>query len=165
MPGFDPVWIVVVVLLAEKVVIPALRQRKQFGSNLALRTTLAQAIRDRVGDCSEDSVTRQSNAHLLIRGKNAHRKPRIRDAADNLTAIVAPGPGNPLPVLVLVAEHRCGLEGLVVVDTEDTTRQLRPVRHQAAHFRRIKSSPVMPEGPVGLESLEIGGADTARNAV
>ena len=57
------------------------------------------------------------------------------------------------------------MKRLVVIDAEYATDQRRAVRYQPPHFGRIISRAVVPECPVSLESLEIGSADTPRDAI
>src|ERR1041385_7762360 len=67
--------------------------------------------------------------------------------------------------LVLVTKNGRRLKRLVVVDAEHSARQRCALRDQAANLRWKVPGAGMAEGPVGLEAVEIRGADTASDAI
>jgi hypothetical protein len=140
--------------------LPGLRERDQ------LRRHRARAVRQRICDRGEDSVARQADGHLLIRSEPAEREARIRDAADDESAVVALGKRDPFSVMrTLVAQAERRLERLIVIDAEHSAGKRRALRDQASRFRRIVARASVPEGPVGLETVEIRGADAPGDAV
>ena len=66
---------------------------------------------------------------------------------------------------VLIADLRGLLKRLVVIDAEHAAVQRSPLEDQPSVFRKEKTRPRMPKGPIRLEALEIGGAHLPRESI
>src|ERR1017187_2036526 len=161
-PRFHAVGIVVVVLLAGEVIVPALRQRKQRRGHLAHAAAGAQAVGYWAGDRGKHAVACQADRYLLIRrhaGESTdHGGTRIGHPTHYQSAVIAPGESDPLVVLVLIPEYSRRLKRLVVIDPKYASSQRRSLRDESSVLGRIVSGARMAKRPIGLKALQVGGA-------
>src|ERR1700682_2564737 len=145
--------------------IATLWKSDQLRCDLAHCAVRVRATRERIGNRRKDTVARQAERNLLV-GSQTQCGSRIGHAADHESAIKTLCQNDPLSVVrPLVSQTQRGLERLVVIDPEHTAGQRRPLRDKAARFRWVVSCAVVTESVIGLESVNIRGAQTTRDSV